>query len=184
MKVVETKLPGLKIIEPKVYKDQRGYFFESFNKKLFKERGIDVNFIQDNQSLSTYGVIRGLHYQLAPYAQTKLVRVIHGMVRDIVVDLRQGSLSFGHSFSMELSADNQKQLLIPQGFAHGFVALSEMAVLYYKCDRYYNPDFERGINCLDTHLNLNWQIPRSDMIISEKDWNLPKFSEAEMNYYI
>ena len=184
MKVIETKLSGVLIIEPRVFEDNRGYFFESYQKSLLKERGIDIDFVQDNQSLSSFGVIRGFHYQLAPYAQSKLVRVLHGRVLDVVVDIRQGSLTFGHSFSVELSSENKKQMYIPQGFAHGFSVLSDQAIFYYKCDKYYKPDFERGINPLDSDLNIEWQIPEKDQIISEKDRILPKFSDAEMNYYI
>ncbi len=184
MKVIETKLSGLLIIEPKVFEDKRGYFFESYNKKILKESGIDIDFVQDNQSLSAYGVVRGLHYQLTPYAQTKLVRVLHGKVMDIVVDIRQGSLTYGHSLSIELSSDNKNQILIPQGFAHGFVVLSELAIFHYKCDKYYNPEFERGINLMDQDLNIDWQVPVKDQIISDKDRELPKFADAEMNYYL
>lgn len=184
MKVIETKFSGLMIIQPKVFKDQRGYFFESYNKNELRNHGIDIDLVQDNQSLSAKGVIRGLHYQLAPYAQTKLVRVLQGRVMDIVVDLRQGSLTFGHSFGIELSAENFRQLLIPPGFAHGFATLTDEAVFHYKCDKFYMPDFERGINPLDPSLSLDWSIPASEFIISEKDQNLPPFTKAEMNYYI
>ncbi len=184
MKVFETAIAGLMIIEPKVFEDQRGYFFESYSKKELFESGIDVEFVQDNQSLSSYGVIRGLHYQLAPYAQTKLVRVIYGKVLDVAVDLRQGSLTFGHSMGIEISAENKKQILIPPGFAHGFVVLSEKAIFSYKCDRYYNPEYERGISLRDPGLNIDWHIPSKNFIISEKDKILPAFSDAEMNYYI
>jgi len=184
MKVIKTKFSGLLIIQPRIYRDQRGYFFESYHKNNLLENGIDINFVQDNQSLSNYGVIRGLHYQLAPYAQTKLVRVVQGKVLDVVVDLRQGSLTFGHHFSIELSEENNKQLLIPPGFAHGFAALSTRAQLHYKCDKYYMPDYERGINPGDPYLNIQWGIGEGEYIISEKDWNLPPFEEAEMNYYI
>lgn len=183
MKVIETKFSGLLIVEPNIFEDKRGYFFESYNKKKLLEAGIDISFVQDNQSLSTHGVVRGLHYQLAPYAQTKLVRVLHGKVLDIVVDIRQGSLTFGHSLGIELSSENKKQILVPQGFAHGFIVLSELAIFHYKCDKYYNPEFERGINLMDQNLNIDWKIPMKDQIISEKDRELPKFSDAEMNYY-
>ena len=184
MKVIKTRFSGLMIIQPRIHKDQRGYFFESYNKKALLEKDIDINFVQDNQSMSNYGVIRGMHYQLAPYAQTKLVRVLYGKVVDVVVDLRQGSLTFGHNFKIELSDENQKQLLIPPGFAHGFAALSQKALLHYKCDKYYMPDYERGINPGDPYLNIDWGLGEGDYIISEKDWNLPRFEEAEMNYYI
>lgn len=184
MKVTETNLAGLLVIEPKVFEDQRGYFFESYNKEKYEVAGIDIDFVQDNQSLSSYGVIRGLHYQLAPYSQTKLVRVLFGSVLDIVIDIRQGSLTFGHSLSIVLSSENKKQLLIPQGFAHGFVVLSEQAIFHYKCDMYYRPEFERGINIKDPSLMIDCKIPPNDQIISKKDQNLPKFSDAEMNYAI
>ena len=184
MKVTETKIQGLKIIHPRVFEDKRGYFFESYNKRDFFENGIDIDFVQDNQSLSNYGVIRGLHYQLAPYAQSKLVRVLAGRVLDVIVDLRQGSLTFGHTFTVELYEANKKQVLIPPGMAHGFAVLSERAVFSYKCDNYYMPDYERGINPNDAHLNIDWKIPSDKAVISEKDRNLPVFSNAEMNYYI
>lgn len=184
MKVSETKLPGLLIIEPKVFEDQRGYFFESYNKKSFEEVGINIDFVQDNQSLSSYGVIRGMHYQLDPHAQTKLVRVLQGTVLDIAIDIRKGSLTFGQSICVELSSENKKQMLIPQGFAHGFVVLSEQAIFYYKCDKYYEPEYERGFKLNDPDLKINFKIPAEDYIISEKDKNLPRFSDAEMNYYI
>ena len=184
MKVIETNISGLLIIEPRVFEDNRGYFFESYNKKLLNKAGLDLEFVQDNQSLSSYGVIRGFHYQLSPYAQTKLVRVLLGKVLDVVVDIRQGSLTFGHSFSIELSSDNKKQMLIPQGFAHGFSVLSEQAVFAYKCDKYYNPDSESGFNPFDPDLAIDWQIPEEDRIVSEKDKLLAKFTDAEMNYYI
>lgn len=184
MIINETKLSGLLVTEPRVFEDNRGNFMESYNKGKLKDAGIDLDFVQDNQSLSKYGVIRGLHYQLVPYAQVKLVRVVYGAVLDIVVDLRQGSLTFGHYYSMELSAENNKQLFIPQGFAHGFAVLSEFAVFSYKCDKYYMPDFERGINFRDPDLAINWQIPEPEQLISAKDLALPPFSEAEMNYYL
>ena len=184
MKVIDTAIAGLMILQPKVFEDQRGYFFESYSKKDLFESDIDVEFVQDNQSLSSYGVIRGLHYQLAPYAQTKLVRVVYGKVLDVAVDLRQGSLTFGHSMGIEISAENKKQILIPPGFAHGFIVLSDKAIFSYKCDKYYMPDYERGINLRDPGLNIDWHLPEKDFIISEKDRNLPMFSDAEMNYYI
>lgn len=184
MKVLDTKIAGVKILQPKVFEDQRGYFFESYNRKALLDVGIDINFVQDNQSLSSYGVVRGLHYQLAPYAQTKLVRVLNGKVLDVVVDLRKGSLTFGHSIGIELTACDKNQLLIPPGFAHGFAVLSDMAVFSYKCDQYYNPDYERGINLKDPDLDIDWHLPEEDFIISDKDKGLPMFSEAEMNYYL
>ena len=153
MKIIETFIKGLYIIEPKVFEDQRGYFFESYSSKLFKENGIDIDFVQDNQSKSSFGVIRGLHYQLNPYSQSKLVRVLEGSVYDVAVDLRSNSKTYGQWFGIELSAENKKQLLIPKGFAHGFSVLTKTSVFSYKCDDYYNPDSERGIKYNDEFKN-------------------------------
>ncbi len=183
MNVIETGIPDLLILEPKVFEDQRGYFFESYNENTWKENGIDQDFVQDNESKSVYGVIRGLHYQLAPHAQTKMVRVLQGMVLDVAVDLRQGSPSFGQAFSVLLSADNKRQLLIPKGFAHGFSVLSDTAVFYYKCDALYNPASERGILYKDPFLKIDWKIPESERIISNKDEGNPNFDSAEKNFH-
>ncbi|MBO0330922.1 dTDP-4-dehydrorhamnose 3,5-epimerase [[Muricauda] lutisoli] len=175
MKVTETKLKGCFILEPKVFEDDRGYFFESFNHKTFCEAiGQEVDFVQDNQSYSTKGVLRGLHFQHGEHAQAKLVRVLEGRVLDVAVDLRKGSPSYGEHVSVELTADNKKQLFIPRGFAHGFVVLSETAHFFYKCDNYYNKESEGGIKYNDTHLNIDWKISPEDMLVSEKDKNLPK----------
>ena len=182
MTVVETGIEGLIILEPRVYEDSRGYFFESFNLKLWKSLGIIQEFVQDNQSKSSYGVIRGLHYQMAPYSQTKVVRVLTGEVLDVAIDLRKGSDTFGKSFSALLSAENKRQMLIPKGFAHGFAVLSEEAVFYYKCDELYNPTSERGINYKDNELSIDWKIPEDKRIISDKDKDLPSFSQADMNF--
>jgi len=182
MTVVETGIKGLIILEPRVYEDSRGYFFESFNLKLWKSLGIIQEFVQDNQSKSSYGVIRGLHYQMAPYSQTKVVRVLTGEVLDVALDLRKGSDTFGKSFSALLSAENKRQMLIPKGFAHGFAVLSKEAVFYYKCDELYNPASERGINYKDNELSIDWKIPEDKRIISDKDKDLPSFSQADMNF--
>ncbi len=175
MKVSETSIEGLLIIEPKIFNDQRGHFFESYNQRNFYGQGINITFVQDNQSKSDYGVIRGLHYQLAPYDQTKLVRVLVGEINDIAVDLRPESPTFGKWFGIKLSSGNNKQLLIPGGFAHGFSVLSDYAVVLYKCDKFYNPDFEGGIIYNDQILNIDWKIPEEEIIVSAKDALLPPF---------
>jgi dTDP-4-dehydrorhamnose 3,5-epimerase len=182
MKLIETGIKDLYIIEPTIYEDKRGYFYESYNKRLFEENSLNYDFVQDNQSKSSYGVIRGLHYQLKPYAQAKLVRVLRGRVLDVVVDLRKDSDTFGKTFSVELSEDNHRQFLIPRGFAHGFSVLSNEAVFFYKCDNYYNKDAERGIIYNDVKLSIDWKIPEDKVIVSPKDLkNLP-FDEAEKNF--
>lgn len=178
MNLIETEFKDLFIIEPKVFGDERGYFFESFNLKNFKKKsGLEVSFVQDNQSFSTYGVLRGLHYQTGNNAQAKLVRVISGKVLDVVVDLRPGEPSFGKHFSIELSSENKKQLFVPRGFAHGFVVLSEEAEFFYKCDNYYEPSSEAGILFDDPDLNIDWKIPLKDSKISPKDAANKAFSE-------
>ncbi len=182
MKIQKTNIPGLLIIEPDVYADQRGYFFEGYNKNKFLAAGLHFDFIQDNQSRSSYGVVRGLHYQLAPFAQTKLVRALEGEILDVAVDIRHGSPTFGKHEKILLSAENKKQLLIPRGFAHGFSVLSPSAVLFYKCDEFYNPEFERGIRYDDEWLNIDWQVPLEEAVISKKDQTLPAFEAAEMNF--
>jgi dTDP-4-dehydrorhamnose 3,5-epimerase len=171
-----TSFPGLIIFEPSVYPDDRGFFFESYNQRLFLANHIPNEFVQDNQSYSVYGVIRGLHYQREPHAQAKLIRVLTGKILDVVVDIRQGSLSFGKSFSIELSAENKKQLFIPKGFAHGFSVLSEDAVISYKCDQFYNKQSESGIIYNDQALAIDWQIPGHKALISDKDLILPVFN--------
>lgn len=184
MEVIQTKIPGLLIIKPKVFEDSRGYFFESYNRKKLEDHELHYEFVQDNESLSTYGTIRGLHYQLAPHAQTKLIRVISGKILDVAVDIRKNSPTFGQWVSTELSEENKAQLLVPRGFAHGFSVLSKQAVVFYKCDNLYNPESERGINFRDPQLNIDWQIDPADTIISAKDKVLPEFVEAEMNFSI
>lgn len=184
MTFTETGFPGLIIIEPTVFADSRGYFFESYNENNFIKEGIDIKFVQDNQSKSSYGVIRGLHYQLAPYAQTKLIRVLSGKILDVVVDIRKGSPTFGKSFSLELSALNNKQLLIPKGFAHGFSVLSDTAEVMYKCDAFYNKASEAGIAYDDKELNIDWKIPAQNAIISAKDKINPLFKDCKNNFIL
>ncbi|HCY41399.1 MAG TPA: dTDP-4-dehydrorhamnose 3,5-epimerase [Prolixibacteraceae bacterium] len=182
MKIIETSIPGLLILEPRVFADTRGYFLESYNQQKLSEAGISTVFVQDNESKSGRGVIRGLHYQLEPYAQSKLVRVIQGSVYDVAVDCRKGSPTFGQSFGLELSEENKLQFFIPKGFAHGFSVLSETAVFSYKCDAFYNPAAERGILYNDPALQINWRIDVSEAIVSGKDMILPLFADAEMNF--
>lgn len=169
MKVIKTDIEGVFILEPQVFGDSRGYFFESFSQKEFEEQVGKVVFVQDNESKSSYGVVRGLHYQLPPYTQAKLVRVVKGCVLDVVVDLRKGSPTFGKHVSTELSEENKRQLFVPHGFAHGFAVLSEEAVFQYKCDNYYAPDYEGGILFDDPVLGIDWRIPKEKMILSAKD---------------
>jgi dTDP-4-dehydrorhamnose 3,5-epimerase len=182
MPFITTDLPGLLVFEPKVFEDSRGYFFESYNENIFRQQGIQCHFVQDNQSSSSYGVIRGLHYQLNPHAQTKLVRVLSGKILDVAVDARNGSPTYGRYFSIELSSDNKKQLFIPKGFAHGFSVLSERAEVLYKCDGFYNKDSEGGFRFDDSALNIDWQIPAGSEIISDKDKVLPFLQSVKTNF--
>lgn len=182
MPFIQTDFPGLLIFEPVVFKDSRGYFLESYNAKTCLAEGIDVKFIQDNQAKSSYGVVRGLHYQLAPFAQTKFIRVLSGKILDVVVDLRKGSPSFGRYYSLELSAENNKQLFIPKGFAHGYSVLTDSAEVFYKCDEFYNKNAEAGIQFNDPALNIDWAIPPDKQIISEKDMNHPGFANCKNNF--
>ena len=170
MKVEETKLAGCFIIHDTIYGDERGYFFESFNKQTFNQlTGLDIDFVQDNQSMSKYGVLRGLHFQKGTFAQSKLVRVMKGKVLDVAVDVRYNSPTFGEHVAVELTENNGVQLFVPRGFAHGFVVLSEEAVFFYKCDNYYNKQSEGGILYNDPALQIDWQINDSDVVLSEKD---------------
>ena len=181
MIVEETILKGCYILKPTVFEDRRGYFFESFNQKEFEqETGVRVNFVQDNESYSKKGVLRGLHYQVGENAQAKLVRVTQGSVLDIVVDIRPNSSTFGKHVSVELTAENKKQFFVPRGFAHGFVVLSEAAVFNYKCDNYYNKESEAGIIYNDPTLNIHWKLLQSELIVSEKDLALPKLENAKI----
>jgi dTDP-4-dehydrorhamnose 3,5-epimerase len=182
MKITETGFKGLLIIIPEVHKDNRGYFFESFNSNTFLNAGISFKPVQDNESRSSMGVIRGLHYQLKPYSQSKLIRVIQGKILDIVLDIRKDSLTFGKWYAIELDSDTKNQLLIPGGFAHGFSVLSETAIIQYKCDNFYNSRYERGIALNDPELNINWKIKESDRIVSEKDMKYPLLKDAENNF--
>ena len=182
MPFIDTDIPDLLVFEPKVFEDSRGYFYESFNERNFINREIDIKFVQDNESSSSYGVIRGLHYQLIPYAQAKLIRVLAGKILDVAVDIRKGSPSFGKSFSIELTAENKKQLFIPAGFAHAFSVLSERAVVFYKCDTFYNKESEAGIRFDDSQLNIDWQIPADKAVVSDKDKQLPLFANHNSNF--
>ncbi|MEC4003526.1 dTDP-4-dehydrorhamnose 3,5-epimerase [Flavobacterium sp. SUN052] len=180
MTFTETKLKGCFIIEPKIINDERGYFMESFNEKVFQNGvGSEVHFVQDNQSFSSKGVLRGLHYQTGQHAQAKLVRVLHGEVLDVAVDIRPGSETFGHYEAVLLSAENQKQFFVPRGFAHGFLVISETATFFYKCDNFYNKESEGGIKFNDSEINIDWQFDVENLIISEKDQNLPNLSNSK-----
>lgn len=169
MNVIKTAIDGVLIIEPKVFKDARGYFFESFSQREFDEKVAPIRFVQDNESMSTYGVMRGLHFQRPPFAQTKLVRCVKGAVLDVVVDIRKGSPTYGQHVAVELTEDNHRQFFIPKGFAHGFTVLSETAIFQYKCDEFYHPEAEGGISILDDSLGIDWHIPTDRAILSEKD---------------
>lgn len=179
MNIQATGFQGLCVLSPSVFADSRGYFFESYNQAVFAQSGLDYVWVQDNQSHSTHGVIRGLHFQQAPYAQTKLIRVLQGEILDVVVDLRRGEPSFGKTFSIVLSSTNKLQLLVPRGFAHGFSVLSETADVLYKCDQVYHKQAESGIVFNDPALSIDWQLPDNEMIVSEKDLILPTFRDAD-----
>ena len=169
MEVIKTAIEGLVIIEPKIFRDSRGYFFESFSQREFEEKVRKVNFVQDNESMSTYGVMRGLHFQRPPFAQSKLVRCVKGRVLDVAVDIRKGSPTYGQHVAVELSEENHRQFFVPRGFAHGFVVLSETAVFQYKCDNFYAPEADGGINIKDETLGIDWKIPMEQAILSDKD---------------
>jgi dTDP-4-dehydrorhamnose 3,5-epimerase len=175
MPFIPTPIPGLLVFEPQVWADERGYFFEAFNAQTFKAAGIEANFVQDNQARSTFGVLRGLHYQLDSFAQAKLVRVLEGEVLDVVVDIRPQSPTYGQSYSIRLSAENKKQLFVPKGFAHGYVVLSPTAEFFYKCDNLYSKAHEGGIHYNDPQLQIDWEIDLNEAILSEKDQVLPYF---------
>lgn len=182
MPFTKTHIPDLLIFEPKVFEDARGYFFESYNANTFSAENINIKFVQDNQARSTYGVLRGLHYQLAPYAQTKLIRVLSGAIIDVAVDIRKGSPTYGQSFAIELSAENKKQLLVPKGFAHGYSVISETAEVMYKCDEFYHKASEGGIIYNDPTLNIDWMIPADKALVSEKDILLPGIDDCINNF--
>jgi len=182
MEIRSTPIEGLFILKPKIFEDPRGFFFESYSEQALKNNGINYSFVQDNQSKSSKNVIRGLHYQLAPHAQTKLVRVLQGTIYDVAVDVRKNSSTYGIHFGIELSAENKLQLLIPKGFAHGFSVLSETAEIMYKCDEFYHPECDAGIHFADKTLNIEWGVNASDAIVSLKDTNLPTFANALNNF--
>lgn len=169
MEIIKTGIEGLLILEPRIFLDARGYFFESFSQREFEEKVGPVHFVQDNESMSTYGVMRGLHFQRPPYTQTKLVRCVSGRVLDVAVDIRQGSPTYGQHVAVELTAENHRQFFIPKGFAHGFAVLSETAVFQYKCDEFYHPEADAGISILDDSLGIDWRIPMDKAILSDKD---------------
>lgn len=169
MEVIKTKIESVVIIEPKVFKDARGYFFESFSQREFEEKVRKINFVQDNESMSSYGVMRGLHFQRPPFTQSKLVRCVKGRVLDVAVDIRKGSSTYGQHVAVELTETNHRQFFVPRGFAHGFSVLSETAVFQYKCDNFYAPEADGGINIKDESLGIDWQIPTSNAILSDKD---------------
>ena len=182
MKVETTGFDGLVVLTPSVFADERGYFFESYNSETHLKEGLDFHWVQDNQSHSKHGVIRGLHFQKAPFAQIKLVRVLQGEILDVVVDLRKGEPTFGKVFSVVLSAENKKQLLVPRGFAHGFSVLSSSADVMYKCDNLYNKQSESGLIFNDQSLNIDWKLSPEEMIVSEKDLVLPTFNNLDANF--
>jgi dTDP-4-dehydrorhamnose 3,5-epimerase len=182
MPFIKTEIPGLLIFEPRVFEDSRGYFFESYNEQTFTEEGVNIKFVQDNQAKSSYGVIRGLHFQQNPHSQTKLIRVLSGAILDVVVDIRKGSPSYGRVFTIELTAENKKQLLVPKGFAHGYSVLSETSEVMYKCDAFYHKASEGGIIYNDAALNIDWKIPVNKAIISEKDTLHPGINDCITNF--
>ena len=189
MNIIKTNIPGVLIIEPRVFKDSRGFFFESFSQREFDEKvtpilGHSINFVQDNESMSSYGVMRGLHYQRMPYTQSKLVRCVKGAVLDVAVDIRKGSPTFGQHVAVELTEDNHRQFFIPRGFAHGFAVLSETAVFQYKCDEFYRPEADGGINIKDESLGIDWRIPVEKAILSEKDLEHTCLKDAVLDFDI
>ena len=177
MEIIKTNIEGVVIIEPRIFKDDRGYFFESFSQREFEEKVCKTTFVQDNESKSSYGVLRGLHFQKPPFAQSKLVRVIKGAVLDVAVDIRKGSLTFGQYVSVELTGENHRQFFIPRGFAHGFSVLSEEVIFQYKCDNFYSPQSEGAIAWNDPDLNIDWCIPAEKVVLSEKDSKHPRLKD-------
>lgn len=179
MKVIQTAIPGVVIIEPRIFNDERGYFFESFSQRDFNQEVREIHFVQDNESKSSYGVLRGLHFQKTPYAQSKLVRVIKGSVLDVAVDIRKGSPTFGQHVAVELTGDNHRQFFIPRGFAHGFSVLTDEVVFQYKCDNFYAPQAEGALVWNDPDLHIDWRLPEADVILSEKDRHHPRLKDAD-----
>lgn len=184
MNVIKTSIDGVVIIEPRIFKDTRGYFFESFNQEEFEKKVCHTRFVQDNESKSFYGVVRGLHFQKPPYAQSKLVRVVKGAVLDVAVDIRKGSPTFGHHVAVELTEENHYQLFIPRGFAHGFSVLSEEVVFQYKCDNFYVPQSEGAISWDDPDLGVDWRIPTDEVLLSEKDKRHPRLNNIVYEFGI
>lgn len=184
MNVIKTDIEGVVVIEPRVFDDARGYFFESYSKRRFDEAVRPIEFVQDNESMSTRGVIRGLHFQRPPFSQSKLVRCVRGAVLDVVVDIRRGSTTYGRHVAVELTGENRRQLFVPRGFAHGFAVLSDEAVFQYKCDNYYHPESEGGISIADRSLGIDWRIDPAETILSEKDLRNPMFSDFESPFDI
>ena len=189
MEIIETAIKGVLIIEPSIFRDTRGYFFESFSQREFDEKvtpilGHGIHFVQDNESMSSYGVMRGLPYQRMPYTQSKLVRCVKGAVLDLAVDIRNGSPTFGQHVAVELTEDNHRQFFIPRGFAHGFAVLSETAIFQYKCDEFYHPEADGGINIKDETLGIDWRIPTEKAILSEKDTKHAMLSKAVLDFDI
>lgn len=179
MEVIKTPIDGVVIIEPRLFRDARGYFFESYSKREFDGKVRPVEFVQDNESMSAFGVMRGLHFQRPPFAQSKLVRCVKGAVLDVAVDIRKGSPTFGQHVAAELTEENHRQFFIPRGFAHGFVVLSETAVFQYKCDNYYHPESDAGISILDTSLGIDWRIDPAKAILSDKDLRQPLLADFD-----
>ncbi len=184
MDIIKTTIEGVVILKPQIFKDSRGYFFESFSLREFEKKVRKVNFVQDNESMSTYGVMRGLHFQRPPFAQSKLVRCVKGIVLDVAVDIRKGSPTYGQHVAVELSEENHLQFFIPRGFAHGFAVLSNSAIIQYKCDNFYTPQSEAGIQLLDEELGIDWKIPTTEAILSEKDLKHPFLKDAVLDFNI
>ncbi|MBQ0048635.1 MAG: dTDP-4-dehydrorhamnose 3,5-epimerase [Bacteroidales bacterium] len=182
MEIIKTAIDGPLIIEPHVFRDERGYFFESFSQREFDEKVFPVQFVQDNESMSSYGVMRGLHYQRMPYTQSKLVRCVKGAVLDVAVDIRWGSPTFGQHVAVELTEENHRQFFVPRGFAHGFAVLSKTAVFQYKCDNFYHPEADAGINIKDASLNIDWRIPVADALLSQKDLRHANLADAPHDF--
>lgn len=179
MNIISTHIPGVVIIEPRLFKDDRGYFFESFSERDFNAQVREVKFVQDNESMSSYGVMRGLHFQRPPYTQSKLVRCVKGAVLDVAVDIRKGSPTYGQHVAVELTEENHRQFFVPRGFAHGFAVLSKTAIFQYKCDNFYHPEADGGISILDDSLGIDWHIPTDHAILSEKDTKHPLLKDFD-----
>lgn len=179
MNIISTHIPGVVIIEPRLFKDDRGYFFESFSERDFNTQVREVKFVQDNESMSSYGVMRGLHFQRPPFTQSKLVRCVKGAVLDVAVDIRKGSPTYGQHVAVELTEENHRQFFVPRGFAHGFAVLSETAIFQYKCDNFYHPEADGGISILDDSLGIDWRIPTDHAILSEKDTKHPLLKDFD-----